>query len=284
MIKYFIYRFPIWILIFTTLALIISTISIFWEDYNITNIWIFLLTALVFLFHLRVVDDYRDFEHDSDHYKDRELRKWKINIKTLFIVAEILIFIVIIFNYYYFWTIPIIILIIWWINNLISINYFWYWKTIEKNHMILYHFLNNITLNSFLIYLYYNVWVFKFDLYLVLLHLFFLNIMLFLIEVSRKLKAEKENKTDDKYIDKIWYKKNFLLILFMQIIIFVIINYFWIYKNIEFVSIRYVSYVFIFIVFIIFNLLHFKKRTKLFKNLTMLFALLFYLFSGGILF
>jgi hypothetical protein len=69
--------------------------------------------------------------------------------------------------------------------------------------MILYHILNNFTLNTFFIYLYVNIGVFNLDNnFLVISHLIFLNLLVFLLEVTRKIKSKDEKNTNDKYIDK----------------------------------------------------------------------------------
>ena len=279
MIKYFIYRFPILLLIFTTLSIIISVFSIFWIIYNFTNILLYLFTGLIFLFHIRVIDDYRDFEHDTKYYSDRELQKWKIDIKKLLIISEILIIIVLMLNYYYFWFLSVFILILWWLNSLISISYFWYWKKIEKNNMILFHILNNFTLNNFFIYLYYNAWVlinFSGNYFLIMLHLLFLNLVVFLLELTRKVKSKDEKNTKDKYIDRYWYKKNSLIILWVSLSIFLIITYF----NDVYFTFKYIIYVLVFLIFILLLLLHSKYKIKIYKNLILLFSLIFYLFSN----
>lgn len=280
MIKYFIYRFPILLLIFTTLAIIISVISIFQLDYNFKNIFLYLFTGLVFLFHIRVVDDYRDFDHDTKYYNERELQRWKLNIKKLFISAEILIVIILIVNYYYLWFIPVLIMIIWWANSLASINYFWFWKKIEKNYMILYHILNNFTLNTFFIYLYFNTGILDLSSnFLIILHLIFLNLLVFLLEITRKIKSKDEKNIWDKYIDKYWYKKNFYIISLILVFIFGIINYFFYDLEIDLYTFKYIFYCLVFFILLLFNILHFKYKTKNYKNGILLFSLIFYLFS-----
>lgn len=283
MIKYFIYRFPIILLIFTTSSIIINFFSIFNINYNIENFIIFLLTALVFLFHIRIIDDYRDFEHDTKYYSERELQKWKINLKYLFIVWEVLMFIIFIINFYYFWFLSLIILFLWWLNNLISINYFWFWKKIEKNFMIIFHILNNLTLNSFFIYLYLNLWVlesFSNNYLLIILHLIFINLLIFLMEISRKIKSKNDKNTFDKYIDKYGYSKNNFIILFIILSIFILINIF-IYKlNLLFFSWIYIFYNIMSIIFTILLFLHLKYKTIFYKNLLIIFSILYFLFSN----
>ena len=270
-------------LIFTTSAIIISSISVFWANYNLKEILLFLFTWLIFLFHIRIVDDYRDFEHDTKYYSERELQKWKLDIKKLFISAEILVIFILVLNYFYFWIIEVLILILWWMNSLASINYFGYWKKIEKNYMILFHILNNFTLNSFFIYLYFNIWIFEnYSSFLIILHLLFLNLLVFLLEITRKIKSKNEKKIWDKYIDKYWYKKNFYIISIILISIFIILNYFIYILKLDLLSVKYVIYYLVFIVLLIFNILHYKYKSKNYKNLILLFSLIFYLFSGFI--
>lgn len=241
---------------------------------------IYLLTWLSFLFHIRVIDDYRDFDHDTKYYSERELQKWKLDIKKLLISAEIIIITILILNYYYLWIIPVLIMILWWINSLVSINYFWYWKKIEKNYMILFHILNNFTLNTFFIYLYYNLGILDVGSnLLIILHLIFLNLLVFLLEITRKIKSKDEKNIWDKYIDKYWYKRNFYIIYFVLISIFGIINYFFYFLRIDLFNIKYTFYCLVFFILLLFNILHLKYKTKNYKNGILLFSLIFYLFS-----
>lgn len=279
MIKYFIYRFPIWILLFTTSAIIFNFISIFSLDYNFYKILLYLFTGLAFLFHLRIVDDYRDFDHDKKYYSDRELQKWKLDIKKLFVVSEIIVFVVLFLNFYYFWIISFFILILWWINSLISINYFWYWKKIEKKYMIFFHILNNFTLNTFFAYLYFNIWIKDFEIFFIFLHFIFVNLLVFLLEITRKVKSKEDIKTNDKYIDKYWYKKNYFIVVSTSVTIFLILTYFYFYLNLDFLSFGYLSYLLIFVIFLFLNKIHLKYKTKKLKNYILIFSLLFYLFS-----
>lgn len=241
---------------------------------------IYLLTWLSFLFHIRVIDDYRDFDHDTKYYSERELQKWKLDIKKLLISAKIIIITILILNYYYLWIIPVLIMILWWINSLVSINYFWYWKKIEKNYMILFHILNNFTLNTFFIYLYYNLGILDVGSnLLIILHLIFLNLLVFLLEITRKIKSKDEKNIWDKYIDKYWYKRNFYIIYFVLISIFGIINYFFYFLRIDLFNIKYTFYCLVFFILLLFNILHLKYKTKNYKNGILLFSLIFYLFS-----
>ena len=258
--------------------------SVFWVNYNYKDILLYLFTGLVFLFHIRVVDDYRDFEHDTKYYSERELQKWKLDIKKLFISAEFLIIFILILNYFYFWIGAIFILFLWWLNSLASISYFWYWKKIEEKYMILYHILNNFTLNTFFIYLYYNNWILNFNTTIIFFHFVLLNLMVFLLEITRKIKSIDEKDTNDKYIDKYWYKKNFFIISFILISIFFIINYLFFYLKLDYFSINFIFYCLIFLIIFILNILHLKYKIKKYKNWILLFSLIFYLFSGFIFF
>jgi len=284
MIKYFIYRFPFLLLIFTTLAIIFSVISVFqldYIDYNYKEIFIFLLTWLIFLFHIRVVDDYRDFDHDTKYYSERELQKWKLNIKKLFISAEILISIILILNFYYFWFIAIFILILWWINSLFSIDYLWYWKKIEKKYMILYHILNNFTLNTFFIYLYYNLNIFGlYNNFLIIIHLIFLNLLVFLLEITRKIKSKEEKNIWDKYIDKYWYKKNFIIISSIIIFIYSITTYINLIIMNQYITSKYIIYSFLFLLLLLSLILHLKYKNKKLKIIIILLSLIFYFYSN----
>ena len=69
--------------------------------------------------------------------------------------------------------------------------------------MILFHILNNITLNTFFIYLYFVIGVFQnFSSLMIISHVVLLNLSVFLLEITRKIKSIGEENNHDKYIDK----------------------------------------------------------------------------------
>jgi hypothetical protein len=104
-------------------------------------------------------------------------------------------------------------------------------------------------------------------------------LLVFLLEVTRKIKSKDEKNTNDKYIDKYWYKKNFYIISFVLIFIFGIKNYFFHILRLDLFTIKYIFYCLVFFILLLFNILHFKYKTKNYKNGILLFSLIFYLFS-----
>ncbi len=81
-------RFPIAVLIFTTLSVVLSSavIVLTIEDSivnHIPAIIIGTITALLFMFHMRVFDDQKDKQFDTDYHPERPVQKGIINIKEL---------------------------------------------------------------------------------------------------------------------------------------------------------------------------------------------------------
>ena len=84
-IKYQDIRFPIKILGFTTLASVLSSAAILNYDVNLWQILSAYFAILFFMFHIRVIDESRDFANDSINHSDHPIHQGLISLKQLFI-------------------------------------------------------------------------------------------------------------------------------------------------------------------------------------------------------
>lgn len=77
-------RFPIPILVFTTLAVVLSSSTVLQTG---TTDWVLITAAtflgLVQLFHIRVIDEFRDFDHDRRFHGDRPVQQGIVSLKEL---------------------------------------------------------------------------------------------------------------------------------------------------------------------------------------------------------
>ena len=67
-------RFQIEILIFTTTAVVLSSVAVSLPEgkfiFNfLTEIFVSIVTLLLFMFHIRVLDEYKDYDFDSKYHK-----------------------------------------------------------------------------------------------------------------------------------------------------------------------------------------------------------------------
>ena len=85
--RFYIYqeeRFPIIFLILATFPVILSSRAIIAEaNLSFFNILLVLFASISYLFHIRVIDEYRDFKHDSLYHSDRPVQKEIISLIEL---------------------------------------------------------------------------------------------------------------------------------------------------------------------------------------------------------
>src|SRR3989338_8000879 len=76
-------RFPLAILVFTTLAVLLSSAAILYYNVTFIQMIVTFFAVLAYLFHMRVIDEKRDFNHDSQHHKSRPIQQGVITIEEL---------------------------------------------------------------------------------------------------------------------------------------------------------------------------------------------------------
>lgn len=87
--RFYIYqklRFPIIILSFGLLPAILSTAAIVTKNPSIFQIMGGLVASMLYLLHVRIIDEKRDFHHDSKYHKSRPLQTGLISMKELQII------------------------------------------------------------------------------------------------------------------------------------------------------------------------------------------------------
>ena len=94
MIEYILKRFPVHLLFIFTSVNIFSVQKFLTGQYDISGLPISII-FLLFLFHLRLLDEIKDFEFDTKHHKDRPVQKGSVSlvsIKKLIVINIILMF------------------------------------------------------------------------------------------------------------------------------------------------------------------------------------------------
>lgn len=79
-------RFPIIVLSFSLLPAILGTAALFAVHASIVQIVGVLIASILYLLHIRVVDEQRDLNHDNKHHKLRPIQAGDIPIKDLQII------------------------------------------------------------------------------------------------------------------------------------------------------------------------------------------------------
>ena len=94
-------RFPLQILIFTTISSVLASYAVAGENAGIKEIILVFFAALFFIFHIRVIDESRDTEYDKKFYPNRPVQTGFISLKELFYADIIgIIFIVVVATIY----------------------------------------------------------------------------------------------------------------------------------------------------------------------------------------
>lgn len=228
MINYFLTRFPILLILCTSLSQIVGTFFTLRIPIDHHIVWIFLLFSLLFLFFIRVVDDYKDKEHDNIHYPERAIQNGQINLNILMKIASIGMIFGLGLLWYFFGIITFIFAVLWVLNNLLGIIWFWYGREYKFKHIFLYSLLNGLSL-AFVQLALYGVAEIQPYAHSYVGVLFFLMVFCNnqLFEVARKIRSKWNTRHGDSYMELLGERKNFYLlisIIFIITLINILIN------------------------------------------------------------
>jgi 4-hydroxybenzoate polyprenyltransferase len=199
-IKYQSERFPFLIIIFTTAAVIFSSFTIAVGEFNFgkTTVVAF-ITSLLFMFHIRLFDELKDFEHDLKYYPDRPVSRGLMSVNEIRNLSMCVIAIEILINVFD----PIGILLLFIVAlcySLIARKEFFVRKWLRE-HFFTYNLAHYVQISLLLIYFYSlagaTLWP---PSRLLIFHFFFTNFTLILLEWARKMRPSfEENESRDTY-------------------------------------------------------------------------------------
>lgn len=273
-------RFPFAVLIFTTLSVVLSSAAIVVsESTSFSSLTIPIIvgtmTCLLFMFNIRVFDDFKDKGFDNKYHKERPVQRGLISLKELNIINLV----------------SIVFQVI--LNAFISLGAFIYWilamcysliakkeffiKNYIRKRFILYNFLNLMQMFFLQIYLYAIIEPnFSFKDPLVFIHFIFVLSNALILEVARKLKSKhNESKGLDTYSSRYGVRKSsyiyagsYLVTYLFFLVIFLQINFSIIILLLSLLS----------LVLIIYSTIYYAtKRSKLSTKVLEGIAILFYL-------
>jgi 4-hydroxybenzoate polyprenyltransferase len=76
-------RFPIVVLGLSFLPAILSSGAVVAQGASITFVLIALIVSIAYLLHVRIIDEFRDYDHDLKHHKQRPISTGVISLKEL---------------------------------------------------------------------------------------------------------------------------------------------------------------------------------------------------------
>ena len=211
-------RFPIVFLVLSILPVILSSAVIVMHGKpNFLQVFLALIASLCYFFHIRVIDDYRDFQHDNLYHDDRPVQAGIISLADLKKIdfAAVSIFLLIsIFSNIYSLSLAIFLLA----YTYFAKHDFFAAKKIRK-YFYVYNAINFFQMIILQIFIYA---FFSKNLYfnnLIITHFLFIFIGTLMFEFLRKLKTpESEGIGKDTYS---WYMGFGKSILFYLLIVFI---------------------------------------------------------------
>ncbi|MDX9848039.1 MAG: UbiA family prenyltransferase [Tenuifilaceae bacterium] len=180
-------RFPLRILLFTTASSILSSAAVSPSKPSILLMILAFVSTLLFLYHIRVIDESRDLEMDSSLHPERPVQRGIVSLKELFFTTIVGLAICILISIYAGFPAMVITLAV-----LVFTTFAWrdfFAKKFFSTRPVLYHIINSpqMILVQWNIYAIYTE---SFQItWLMLLQLLLVYNSIFIIEVVRKIKA-----------------------------------------------------------------------------------------------
>ena len=229
LIKFYNYqkvRFPIVILSLSLLPAILSSIAVVEANPSIIKILIAFIALLIYLLHIRIIDEQRDFEHDNTHHKQRPLQTGKISLHELRAIdrySTIIFFFLSIYIGFYAGIIALIMLTF----SYLAGNEFFIKEKIRP-HFFIYNAIN--TLQTLIMQLFiYAFFVSHIPLtHLVVFHFLFTGIGTVIFELVRKIKIPgKDGTGKDTYSSHLGFNNSifiYLILVAFNAFLFYLIN------------------------------------------------------------
>jgi|TARA_B100001971_G_C18267064_1_gene594122 4-hydroxybenzoate polyprenyltransferase len=273
-------RLQLGVLIFTTAAVVLSSVAVSLPVGDIVSnyyaeILISIFTLLVFMFHIRVLDEHKDFEFDSEHHKDRPVQRGLISLRELFVVDVLCLIVILLINLFFPARAIFFLLLALGYTLLAGKEFFI--KSWIRERFFLYNLLNLLQLLFLQFYLYALINPnFSFGNPLLSIHFIFVLFNVGIIEFARKLKSKsEETSANDTYSSRLGIKKAVLIYILICLIVYGL--FFYMMVNLVFSQFIFVlSLVFLNLV-ILSTLSYVSKNSKSSALILQSFAALFYI-------
>jgi 4-hydroxybenzoate polyprenyltransferase len=266
-------RFPLRILIFTTLSSVLASAAIVDNEINVLQIIIAFFVVMLLLFHIRAIDESRDFKLDSNLHPTRPVQRGIVSVKQILTISITGICISLFLAY---------------ISNLpsfiITVGFvlftFFAWKdffvpVVFQNKPVLYHIINSpqMLLIQWLIYTVLSG-SFRLNLPKVLFMLLVYN-NIFLLEITRKVKVP-DLDTKDTYSAHLGLLKTCIMQFILVLAGFVIFGF--ILQEMDINNILFYCLGGFVSIITLFTFWKFKNKPKVkIQKASELFAVLFYI-------
>ncbi len=196
-------RFPLSILLFTTLATVGSSWSL--SSAPLAKALFLFFITLLYMFHLRGFDEVKDYEHDSRHYPDRPIQRNLVTLAELKFLTWSAIILELVLNLGF--------------NTLNGIGWYlialtyslltrkeFFARSWLRDHFFLYNFLHYIQLGIFQIYVYATLAPLQQTTSVVVWHWLLVLLLVLLMEFARKMRSKEADHANDTYSAKLGAK------------------------------------------------------------------------------
>lgn len=191
-------RFPLQILLFTTLTSVLSSAAVMHYDTSWIQAILVFIAGMLFLFHIRVLDESRDFTEDAVKTPDSPVHNGTVTLKLLFLIDAIGIILIAVISVYLGYYTLILMISIFAFTTLAWRDFFL--KKLVRKSKVFYHILNSpqmILLQLYIFagltgsfYLTGKMWIL----------LFFVYNNIFILEIARKISTDTNKKNfEDTY-------------------------------------------------------------------------------------
>lgn len=133
-------RFPVVMLLISFLPAILSSGAVAAGEVQVSFVVLSLVASLAYLFHVRIIDEGRDFFHDSIHHKDRPLSQGVITLAALRRIDAFALIILAVCALYATWHASLLVVVMLVYSYLASKEF--YVGTFLRKHFFLYNTLN----------------------------------------------------------------------------------------------------------------------------------------------
>jgi hypothetical protein len=241
-----------------------------------------LLISLLYLLHIRILDDRRDFKHDSLYHRERPVQKGIITLKELWKIDAVIIPVLVLGAIYYGTLASLIMISMISYSFLAEKNFFL--DNAFKKHFLIYNFVN--TIQTFILQLFvYTIFTGTIPITILLItHYAFTCTGTIIFEFVRKVKLPKEDGAGrDTYTWHLGFQRSIIAYVFLAFTDFVL--FFKIMTTISNHRVLWLPFSLFFSFVILFlSYLHLKKRTRLTEVLLQMSFLLTYTMCNLLIF
>ena len=209
-------RFPIVFLLLATFPVILSSTAVVAQNkLNFLQMSSVLIASVCYLFHIRVIDDYRDFEHDSLYHKDRPVQIGIISLtdlKKIDIIAVFIFLLIAISSGMYGLGLSILMLV----YTFFAEKEFLMTEKIRK-HFFIYNAINLLQMMLLQAFVYCFFFKYFYLNTIIIIHFLFITIGTLIFDFLRKLKTpQTESIGKDTYTWHLGFGNSIFFYLFLN--------------------------------------------------------------------